>query len=113
MSVTILTKDNFENEVTKSNVPVLIDFFASWCGHCKMLAPIIDMIADEVKDVKICKLDIDKESDIAKKFAIDVVPTLVLIKDNKIINTSVGIIKKDMIIDMLKKVSSPKEPISK
>ncbi|MDQ5983483.1 MAG: Thioredoxin 2 [Eubacteriales bacterium SKADARSKE-1] len=102
MSITILTKDNFESEVKKSQIPVLIDFFASWCGHCKMLAPVIDMIANEVDNVKICKLDIDKESDIAKSFQIDVVPTLVLIKNNKVINSSVGVLKKEKIIDMLK-----------
>jgi thioredoxin 1 len=102
MSITILTKDNFESEVTKSQIPVLIDFFASWCGHCKMLSPVIDMIANEVDNVKICKLDIDKESDIAKSFQIDVVPTLVLIKNNKVINSSVGVLKKEKIIDMLK-----------
>lgn len=112
MAITVLTKDNFEREVSNSNIPVLIDFFAPWCVHCKMLAPVLEKVANEVRDVKICKLDIDEESDIAKQFQIDVVPTLVLIKDNRVISTSVGIIKKDMIMDMIKEAASePLDPI--
>lgn len=110
MAITILTKDNFEQEVSNSNIPVLIDFFAPWCVHCKMLAPVIEKVANEVGGVKICKLNIDEESDIAKQFQIDVVPTLVLIKNNKVVSTSVGIIKKSMIIDMLKE--STNEPLN-
>lgn len=101
MAITELNKENFDLEVNKSEIPVLIDFFATWCGPCKMLSPVIDEVANEKLNVKTCKLDIDKEGEIARKFGIRSVPTLVLVKSGKVINSSVGLVSKNKIIDMI------------
>ncbi len=102
MAVIHLTKATFEQEVLKSNKPVLIDFFATWCGPCKMLAPIIDQLGDEVTDVKICKVDVDREGDLAAQFGVSSIPTLVLMKDGKIAAQKVGAMSKKALLDFMK-----------
>ena len=101
MSVITITKENFENEVMKSDKPVLIDFWASWCGPCKMVSPIVDEIADEVTDKKVGKINVDEQPELAKAFSIVSIPTLIVVKDGKVVNTSVGVKPKDVIMNML------------
>ncbi len=90
MAVIVLTKENFEAEALKSDRPVLIDFWASWCGPCKMLSPIVDEIAEEQDAVKVCKINVDDEAELAKQFGIMSIPTLILMENGEIKNTSVG-----------------------
>ena len=101
MAIVNLKKDNFEEEVMKSEIPVLIDFWAGWCGPCKMLSPIVDEVAKELEGkIKVGKVNIDEEQDLAKSFNIMSIPTLVLIKNGKVERTSVGVISKSEIIEM-------------
>lgn len=102
MSITTLTNDNFDQEVLTSSKTILIDFWAAWCGPCKMLSPIIDQIADEVDDsVKICKVNVDEQSELAAQFQVRSIPTLVVMKDGKVDNISVGVKSKEEILAML------------
>ena len=100
MEVTI-TKENFENEVLKSEIPVLLDFFATWCGPCKMLSPILEEIAKEnAGKIKVCKVDVDEEAELATAFRVQSIPTLVAFKDGKAINMAVGYRKKEDLLAM-------------
>ena len=102
MSITTLTNDNFDQEVLASSKTILIDFSAAWFGPCKMLSPIIDQIADEADDsVKICKVNVDEQSELAAQFQVRSIPTLVVIKDGKVDNISVGVKSKEEILAML------------
>lgn len=101
MAEITLTKDNFEKEVKESDKTVLIDFWATWCGPCKMIAPIIEEIAEEFSDeVKVCKVNIDNEPSLATKFGITSIPTLLVIKNGEVVKTSVGYIPKEKIIEL-------------
>lgn len=102
MTPIVLTKDNFENEVINSDKPVLIDFWASWCGPCKMMSPIFEEVAEEVEDVKFGKVNVDEESEIAEKYSVMSIPTLVLIKGGKEVLRSVGVKPKREILNMIK-----------
>ena len=97
-----ITRENFENEVMKSNIPVLIDFWAPWCGPCQMLLPVIEELSNEVTDAKICKINVDEESSLAEKYGVMSIPTLVVVKDGRTVSTSVGVQPKDKILEMLK-----------
>ena len=101
MSVRNITKENFENEVMKSEQVVLLDFFASWCGPCRMVGPIIDEIAEENADIRVGKVDVDAESDLAAQFQVYSIPTLVVMKDGKVLAQSTGAKNKQQILDML------------
>jgi len=101
MSVTVITKDNFNNEVMNSEKPVLIDFWASWCGPCRMVSPIVDEIADEVSSVKVVKINVDEQPELAQKYDIMSIPTLMVMKNGKIVNKSVGAKSKQSLIEML------------
>lgn len=94
MSVITITKANFEQEVLNSEMPVLIDFWASWCGPCRMLSPVVDEIAEETNSAKICKVNVDEEPDLAAQFNVMSIPTLLLFKNGKVVNTSVGVKSK-------------------
>ncbi|MCL2517487.1 MAG: thioredoxin [Oscillospiraceae bacterium] len=100
MAVVTLTKENFDNVINENSV-VLVDFWASWCGPCRMLAPIIKEIAEEADDVVIGKVDVDEEGDLAKKFGIMSIPTILVFKDGKIAEKSVGLKSKAAILEML------------
>ncbi|MBQ1352128.1 MAG: thioredoxin [Oscillospiraceae bacterium] len=101
MSVLQITAENFQSEVIKSPTPVLIDFFAVWCGPCSMISPVIDQLAEEVKDIKFCKVNVDEQPDIAAAFQIASIPSLVLMKDGKVVQKAVGVRPKAQILEML------------
>ena len=103
MSEIILNKDNFESEVLKSDMPVLVDFWAAWCGPCKMLAPTIAELAEEYEGkVKVCKYNIDDDASIAIKYGVVSIPTLLLFKNGEVVDKSVGFVPKADIEAMLK-----------
>ena len=103
MSEVIINKSNFENEVINADKPVLLDFYADWCGPCKMLSPVLGEIADEYADVlRVAKVNVDDEPELAMKFGVSSIPMLVLFKNGKIISTSVGYRPKDEILNELK-----------
>ena len=101
MKTIAVTEENYENEVLKSDKPVLLDFWAAWCGPCKMLAPILDEISGEQPDVKICKVNSDEQPMLAQKFHVMAVPSLVFIKNGNVINKSVGLRPKAAIMEMI------------
>ena len=101
MSVLHITKENFENEVLKSDRPVLLDFWASWCGPCRMVSPIIDEIAEETTDKKVCKINVDEQPELAQTFGVMSIPTLVVMKDGEVVGQSVGVKSKEAILQML------------
>lgn len=101
--VTVITKDNFQAEVLQSDKPVLVDFWAAWCGPCKMLSPVVDQIADENPDIKVGKINVDDEPELAGQFGVMSIPTLLVFKDGKIAGQSVGVRPKDFILGMLGK----------
>ena len=100
--VTEITQANFEAEVLNSDKPVLVDFWASWCGPCKMLSPVVDEIAEENADVKVCKINVDDEPGLAGQFNVMSIPTLLVFKDGKVAASSVGVRPKNAILDLLK-----------
>lgn len=102
MSVLKITKDNFESEVLKSEKPVLVDFWAVWCGPCRMVAPTVDEIAEENPQYLVGKVNVDEEPKLAQAFGISSIPTLVAIKDGKIADVIIGVQPKEKILDMLK-----------
>ena len=101
MAALKITKDNFQTEVLESKETVLVDFWASWCGPCKMIGPIIDQIADERSDVKVCKVNVDDEQELAVRFKVMSIPTLLVFKDGKVVNQSLGAKPKSAILAML------------
>ena len=101
MSVLHITKDTFEAEVLRSDKPVLLDFFATWCGPCKMIAPILDEIAAEREDIKVCKVHVDEEPELAARSHMVSIPTLCVIKDGEIVNQSLGAKPKAQILEMV------------
>lgn len=99
--VSVITDQNFKTEVLESSKPVLIDFWASWCGPCRMLSPIIDSIAEERADIKVCKVNVDEQPELAQRFGVMSIPTVVAMRDGKIVAQSVGVRPKEAIISML------------
>ncbi len=101
MSVLMVTKDNF-NEVKESEKRVLLDFYATWCGPCRMLGPVIDQIAEENPDYLICKINVDEEPELAQAFGVSSIPSLFVMEKGEIIAQSLGAKPKDQILKMLK-----------
>ncbi len=101
MSVIKITSKNFEKEVLNSEKKVLIDFWAEWCGPCRMLSPVVDEVAEENNAIKVCKVNVDEESELAQKFSVTSIPMLVVIENGEIINSSVGVIPKEKILELL------------
>ncbi len=102
MAEITITRDNFEEEVLRSDKPVLIDFWASWCGPCRMIAPAIEAIANEREDIKVGKVNVDDEGALATAFGVSSIPTVVLVKDGKETARSVGYRQKEELLSMLK-----------
>ena len=101
MSVTNINKNNFRNEVLNSEKPVLLDFWASWCGPCRMVSPIVDEIAAERGDIKVGKVNVDEQPELAGRFGVMSIPTLVVMKGGKVANQMVGARPKSQILAML------------
>lgn len=101
MAVITITKENFEEEVIKSDKPVLLDFWAAWCGPCRMVSPIVEQIAEERADIKVGKINVDEQTELATAFRVMSIPTLVAVKDGKIVNQSVGVQSKADILALL------------
>ena len=102
MSVLELNKDNFENEVLKSEKKVLIDFYADWCGPCRMVSPIVDEIAEEHPEYKVCKVNVDEQPELAQKFEVMSIPSLFVLENGEIVNHATGARPKAQILEMLK-----------
>ncbi len=103
MALLTITKDNFDSEVMKSDIPVLIDFWAEWCGPCRMMAPVIHEIADERTDIKVGKIDVDAEPELAAAFRIESIPTLAVLKNGAVTAASVGVRPKADVLALLDK----------
>ncbi len=101
MAALHLTKDNFEKEVMQETKPVLIDFWAAWCGPCQMLLPTIEELADEVTDVKICKVNVDEEPELAERYQILTIPTLQFMKNGQVVSKQAGVKSKEEIKKMM------------
>lgn len=101
MSAININKENFQNEVMHSDKPVLLDFWAPWCGPCRMVVPIVEEIAEERSDIKVGKINVDEQPELAANFGIMSIPTLVVIKDGKVTNRSMGAKPKSAILSML------------
>jgi len=100
MSVITLTNENFEKEVLKSDIPVLVDFWASWCGPCRLLSPVVEEIAEEATGIKVAKLNVDAYGELAETYKVMSIPTLILFKAGKPAAQSVGVKSKEMILQM-------------
>ena len=102
MAIIEVNKDNFEEEVLKSDKKVLVDFWADWCGPCKMLSPVIDKLAEELEDVKVCKVNVDTEPTISIEYNIMSIPTLLVFENCVEVNRSVVLVSKEEVLELLK-----------
>ena len=102
MSVLTITNENFEQEVIKSDKPVIVDFWAAWCGPCKMLSPVVDQLAEELEGVKVGKINIDEQMELAEKYNVSSIPCVVAFKNGEEVNRSVGLVPKQKLVDLLK-----------
>ncbi|HJB86274.1 MAG TPA: thioredoxin [Candidatus Dorea faecigallinarum] len=101
MSAIHINKENFQQEVLHSDKPVLVDFWASWCGPCQMVLPIMDEIADERSDIKVCKINVDEQKELARQFRVMSIPTLAVFKNGEMVNRSTGAKPKEQILQMI------------
>ena len=102
MAVIHVTSENFDQEVLQSKQPVLLDFWASWCGPCMMLGPVVEELAGEVTDAKICKINVDEQPELAMQFRVANIPMLVVMKNGKVVAKDVGVKNKAELLEMLK-----------
>ena len=101
MALMNISKSNFQEEVMNSSVPVLVDFWAPWCGPCRMVGPILEEIAAEREDIKVCKINVDEEMELAGQYGVVSIPTLLVMKDGVVLNKAVGARPKDGILALL------------
>ena len=101
MAVITITKENFEQEVLRSDKPVLLDFWASWCGPCRMLSPIVDEVAEERTDVKVGKVNVDQQPELAGEFGVMSIPTLLVFENGKLVRQAVGARPNAAVLDLL------------
>lgn len=101
MSVVTITKENFDQEVLRSEKPVLLDFWATWCPPCRMLSPIVDEIAEERADIKVGKVNVDEQPSLAMQYGVSSIPTLIVLKNGEVTNQSVGAIPKAQVLGLL------------
>jgi thioredoxin 1 len=102
MAAVTLTKDNFEAEVLKSDKPVLVDFWASWCGPCRMVSPVVDQIGEENNDIKVGKVNVDEQAELAQQYSIMSIPSLLVFKNGKLVKQAVGARPKNDILALVK-----------
>lgn len=103
MTILHITKDNFEQEVLKSDIPVLVDFWATWCGPCRALGPVLEEIASETSSIKIVKVNVDEQPELASEFRIMSIPTMILFKSGEVADKTVGLLPKDEVLNFIKK----------
>ena len=102
MAIITITKENFDTEVKSSALPVLVDFWASWCGPCRMLSPVVDEIAGERSDIAVGKINVDEQPELAQRFGVMSIPTLLVFKNGAVAAQTVGVQPKQAILDLLK-----------
>lgn len=102
MAVIKLTTENFEQEVMQADQPVLVDFYADWCGPCQMMGPVVEEIADETPDIKVCKLNIDEQIEIAQRFRVMTIPTFMAFKNGESVGKQIGAVPKSALLDLVK-----------
>lgn len=102
MEVTKVTVDNFEQEVLQADKPVLVDFYADWCGPCKMMSPVVDEVAEEEPDVKVCQINIDENMDIAQKYRVMSIPTFIAFKNGEEAGRQIGAVPKSALLELVK-----------
>ena len=101
MAALHITSENLEEEVLQSSQPVLVDFWAEWCGPCRMMLPVVEELAGELKNAKVCKINVDEQPQLAAKYRVMTIPTLMVVKDGKVMSTSVGVKSKAAVLKML------------
>jgi thioredoxin 1 len=101
MALLHVTKENFEAEVRKATQPVIVDFFATWCGPCRMVGPILEEIAEENENIKVVKVDVDQDPELAIEFGVTSIPLLIVMKDGNVVNQALGARPKDQILAMI------------
>ena len=101
MEILHITKENFQTEVMESDKTVLLDFWATWCGPCRMIAPVLEEVAQEREDVKVCKIDVDKEPELAQQFQIMSIPTLIVMEQGRVVNKALGAMPKNSVLALL------------
>ncbi|MGN1191826.1 MAG: thioredoxin [Dorea sp.] len=102
MGVIHLTKENFQKEVLEAEVPVLVDFWATWCGPCQMVGPIVEELAGEVTDAKICKVDVDDQPELARKYHVMSIPTFLVFRNGEVAKRDMGAMPKEQLMELLK-----------
>lgn len=102
MAVIKLTSVNFEQEVMQSDKPVLVDFYADWCGPCKMMGPVVEEVSDEISDVKVCKINIDEEMELAQRFGVMSIPTFIAFKGGEVAGKQIGAVPKSALVNLVK-----------